>query len=69
MKINCVSCGHSMNLDNAYDDFEGPVRCYVCGSLLEIRTVEAKLRGIKLAQSLTQGACNRDPSNMPSAGA
>jgi hypothetical protein len=58
-----------MNLDNAYDDFEGPVRCYVCGSLLEIRTVEAKLRGIKLAQSLTHGACNRDPSDMPSAGA
>jgi hypothetical protein len=68
MKINCITCGHSMDLDAAYDDFEGPVRCYVCGSLLEIRTVEAKLRSIKLAQGVTVGACSRDLSDMPSTG-
>ncbi|MDA8408117.1 MAG: hypothetical protein M0T73_14830 [Deltaproteobacteria bacterium] len=48
MKINCVSCGHSIFLDDAYDDFEGPVKCYVCGGLLQIKTEEGKLKSIRL---------------------
>lgn len=60
MKINCLSCGHNMELDEAYDDFEGPVKCYVCGSLLEIKTVEAKLKGIKIPK-------NPSPSPRPHA--
>jgi len=55
MKINCLSCGHNMELDDAYDDFEGPVKCYVCGSLLEIKTVEAKLKGIKIPENPSKG--------------
>jgi DNA-directed RNA polymerase subunit N (RpoN/RPB10) len=49
MKINCVSCGHTIYLDDAYDDFEGPVKCYVCGGLLQIKTEEGKLKSIRLA--------------------
>lgn len=61
MKINCLSCGHNMDLDRAYDDFEGLVRCYVCGKLLEIRTVDAKLKGIKMADNLCVGSADREP--------
>ena len=47
MKIRCVSCGHSISLDDAYDDFEGQVRCYVCSGLLQIRTEEGMIKGIR----------------------
>lgn len=48
MKINCISCGHNISLDVAYDDFTGLVKCYVCGALLEITTAEGHLRSITL---------------------
>jgi hypothetical protein len=48
MRINCLSCGHKIELDDAYDDFEGPVKC-LCGAMLEIRTEEGKLKAIKMA--------------------
>jgi hypothetical protein len=55
MKINCLSCGHKVELDEAYDDFEGRIKC-LCGALLEIRTVEGKLKAIKVAAPLTRSA-------------
>jgi hypothetical protein len=47
MRLNCLSCGHKVELDDAYDDFEGPVKC-LCGAMLEIRTKEGLLKAIKL---------------------
>ena len=38
MKVNCLSCGHSLDLRDAYDDYEGQVRCFICAGLLTIRT-------------------------------
>lgn len=49
MKINCLSCGHKVDLDYAYDDYEGQVKCFVCGALLEIRTEEGNLKALKLS--------------------
>ncbi len=51
MRLNCLACGHKVELDDAYDDFEGPVKC-LCGALLEIRTEDGQLKGIKLMESL-----------------
>jgi hypothetical protein len=50
MKINCISCGHTLELDDAYDDFGGLVKCYVCGGLLEIKTAEGKIQSVNLAE-------------------
>ena len=50
MKINCVSCGHRFEEDEAYDDFEGLVKCYVCGGLLELTTSDGKIRSVKVAE-------------------
>ncbi|MHB9072958.1 MAG: hypothetical protein ACYC6G_05485 [Desulfobaccales bacterium] len=50
MRLNCLSCGHKVELDDAYDDFEGPVKC-LCGAMLIIRTEEGMLKGIKMAES------------------
>ena len=55
MKIRCVSCGHSISLDDAYDDFEGLVRCYVCNGLLQIKTEEGMIKGI------VEGSMERSP--------
>lgn len=50
MKINCISCGHNLSLDEAYDNFTGLVKCYVCGALLEIKTSEGKLQSVDLGR-------------------
>ena len=55
MKINCLSCGFKVDLDDTYDDFEGPIKC-LCGALLEIRTEEGMLKGIKMAEPLSRSA-------------
>ena len=55
MKINCLSCGFKVDLDDMYDDFEGPIKC-LCGALLEVRIEEGMLKGIKLAEPLSRSA-------------
>ena len=47
MKINCLSCGFKVDLADAYDDYEGQVKCYACGAILEIKTQEGNVRAVK----------------------
>jgi len=47
MKINCLSCGLKMDLADAYDNYEGQVKCFACGATLEIKTEEGKVRAVK----------------------
>ena len=47
MKINCLGCGHKVDLDDVYDDYEGTVRCYVCGKMMEIVTKEGRLKSVR----------------------
>jgi hypothetical protein len=51
VKINCLSCGFKVDLDDTYEDFEGPIKC-ICGALLEVRIEEGMLKGINLAPPL-----------------
>ena len=44
MKLNCLSCGHSLDLHDDYGDYEGLVKCYVCGALLMIRTEDGNIK-------------------------
>ncbi len=51
MKINCLSCGFKVELDDdAYADYEGHVKCYTCSRLLTIRTAEGKLKSVQLVE-------------------
>ncbi|MDP2976153.1 MAG: hypothetical protein Q8N45_08075 [Anaerolineales bacterium] len=50
MKINCLSCGHKVELDDVYDDFEGQVKCFVCTALLEIKTEEGRLKSVRFVK-------------------
>lgn len=46
MKINCISCGHNLLVDDAYDDFEGLFKCYICGALLKMKTADGKIKSV-----------------------
>ncbi len=48
MKINCLSCGHKVDLGDAYGDYAGPVKCLVCGVILGIRTEEGNVKSVTL---------------------
>jgi transcription elongation factor Elf1 len=52
MKINCISCGHKVDLDDAYDDYEGQVKCFACGTLLEIRTEQGNIKSVVIVRTV-----------------
>jgi hypothetical protein len=47
MKIICLACGHKVDLGDAYDDYEGRVKCFACRSSLEIRTEDGNIKAVK----------------------
>ena len=51
MKVNCLSCGHNVNLDEVYDDYNGLVKCFACGALLEIKTHQGQLKTVNIFNS------------------
>jgi hypothetical protein len=57
MKINCLSCGHNIDLDDAYaDHYEGEIKCFGCNARLEIRTEQSALRCVRLVGSPAGGS-------------
>lgn len=56
MKIICLSCGHKVDLGDAYDDYAGQVKCVACGAVLEIATETANLRSVALAREVARVA-------------
>jgi DNA-directed RNA polymerase subunit RPC12/RpoP len=55
MKINCLSCGHGIELDEAYSDYEGQVKCSTCSALLEVKLEEGLVKSVKFLK-LTRSA-------------
>jgi hypothetical protein len=51
MKVNCLSCGHKVDLDEVYDDYNGQVKCFACRALLEIQTHLGQLKSINIVSS------------------
>jgi hypothetical protein len=47
MKVNCLSCGHELNLDHwVFDNYEGPVKCFSCSSMMEVKSAEGTVYSI-----------------------
>lgn len=46
MKINCLSCGFKIELDNSYENYDGAVRCHICKTLLVIRTEDGCVKKV-----------------------
>lgn len=62
MKINCVSCGYKVDLDDAYDDYEGQVKCFACGTLLEIRTEQGNIKSVAIVLTAHRFSAGNDLS-------
>lgn len=50
MKINCLCCGHSVELNEAYSDYKGTIKCYTCSALLEVKLDEGRVRSVKFLE-------------------
>lgn len=50
MKINCLSCGHNVNLDEIYEDYEGQVKCFACNAILEIKIEQGNLKSVNFVK-------------------
>jgi hypothetical protein len=61
IKLNCLACGHTLTLGDAYEDFTGEVHCWGCHTLLEIALVDGRLRSIRRAG--TGGAALAAPAH------
>jgi hypothetical protein len=44
--VHCMFCGHAIDLGDAYNDYEGPLRCSVCKSLMAVRVEQGHLRSM-----------------------
>jgi len=50
MRIICLSCGHKVDVDSSYDDYDGQIKCVVCGAILKIKTEEGKLKSVDIVK-------------------
>jgi len=47
VKINCLSCGFAVNLDDdTYSDYDGQVKCLVCKTILELKVTEGRVNRV-----------------------
>ena len=63
MKINCLSCGFKVEVDDTYEDYTGQLRCYVCNGIMEIKTEDGKIKSVKLARSVARPVPTREVSH------
>jgi hypothetical protein len=61
MKLNCLSCGHTVDLHNDYNDYNGQVKCFVCAALLTVRTEDGAVKSVTLFTRDSQSGA-RSPS-------
>ncbi|MBU4272698.1 MAG: hypothetical protein KKE86_15680 [Planctomycetes bacterium] len=47
MKVNCLSCGHSVDLRDSYDDYQGRIKCFICGAVLAVRTEDGEIKSVE----------------------
>jgi len=50
MRIICLSCGHKVDVDSSYDDYDGQIKCVVCGAILKIKAEEGKLKSVDIVK-------------------
>ncbi|MEI8242248.1 MAG: hypothetical protein WCI17_03185 [bacterium] len=59
MKINCLSCGHNITLeDETYNDYEGAIKCFACSAILEVKLAEGCVKSVKIHATQTGRAAD-----------
>ena len=51
MRLNCLSCGYTLDLDNSYGDYDGQIKCVICGAVLNIKTEDGNLKSASVAKA------------------
>ena len=47
MRARCTFCGHEINLDHCiFDNYSGPVKCFSCSTMMEVKTVNREISSI-----------------------
>jgi len=54
VQVICLSCGHKVDLGDAYDNYTGQVKCVACGAILEIVTTAGALQSVALAREVAR---------------
>ncbi|HUU01258.1 MAG TPA: hypothetical protein VM425_07470 [Myxococcota bacterium] len=47
IRLNCLECGHPMDLGDAYEDYQGEVRCWGCRTVLDVTLQEGRLKAMR----------------------
>lgn len=64
MKVNCISCGYEVNLDyTGFEDYVGPVKCFCCGEMLEVKIASGFVYSINPLAILNGQASNNPVKN------
>jgi hypothetical protein len=63
MNVHCLHCGHTIQLGDSYDAYEGPLRCSVCKQLMRVRIVGGHLCGMEPMS--VAGAMSQSPAPAP----
>jgi uncharacterized Zn finger protein len=51
MKIDCPSCASEVSLDHkVFEDYDGPVKCFCCGTMVEIRTEGGIINAVRSSE-------------------
>lgn len=51
MKIVCISCHTEIGLDHsAFEDYEGPIKCFFCGCRMDAHIFSGKLQTLSLQE-------------------
>jgi hypothetical protein len=58
MNVNCLSCGHWLDLRDGYDDYTGQIRCFICGCLLAIRSEDGQVKSVEMAANPRRSAAH-----------
>ena len=51
MRVICLTCGHKVEIDSSYNNYEGQVKCLVCGSLLQIKAEEGEIKSVSMVKA------------------
>jgi len=60
MKINCLSCGHTVDLDQAYSDYDGQIKCFACSCLLEVKIDQGNIKSVKFSNVTQRPSAEAD---------
>lgn len=55
IKLNCISCGHAQDLSDAYENYQGQIRCWGCSTALDVSIIEGKLQSMQLHGQAPEG--------------